>query len=417
MAPERSDKGGPRKSKNSRSYMVADEEEAFSEQSMHRRILKLSFLNTIQRRHIKQHQKNIEVFEQAFATIKSSTGISDIEEIVKIFILLEQRNFSLLTYVNQLNKEIESVGTRNRELQSQLNAHQHEEVERGDRKKSALREITTQIEKTHIATHEKDKMIKNASAALDVCRPLIWNIVKFLKQEIPSLVNMGYEGDTPPMKPPPQDDQAENLNIYLTYIEDALLQFRVSLPTDVLLHYQLPQPTERPKAQTDWRPRDLPCAHVGEDSDDDPEAGIAEKPWTRSELREKAQAMIQRRRKKPGQTVKMGDHVQERRQDIGDENPGSSMAIAANDTGRNTGGPPPSKEYGASSVASKESGGDSGASGGGPSSKSPTMSATKKATSSDFKEPMQEDESGDRNGSKPHRDEMWWREQGKEKKK
>ena len=34
---------------------------------------------------------------EAFATIKSSTGISDIEEIVKIFIGLEQRNFSLLT--------------------------------------------------------------------------------------------------------------------------------------------------------------------------------------------------------------------------------------------------------------------------------------------------------------------------------
>merc|ERR1719386_641045 len=62
------------KGKNRRTYMVADEEEAFSETAMHQKILKLSFLNTIQRRHIRQHQKNIEVFEQAFATIKSSTG-------------------------------------------------------------------------------------------------------------------------------------------------------------------------------------------------------------------------------------------------------------------------------------------------------------------------------------------------------
>ena len=77
-----------------KNFMVADEEEAFSENAMHRRILKVCFLNTIQRRHIKQHMKNIEVFEQAFATIKSSTQISDIEEIVKIFVSLEQRNFS-----------------------------------------------------------------------------------------------------------------------------------------------------------------------------------------------------------------------------------------------------------------------------------------------------------------------------------
>merc|ERR1712060_759900 len=121
MAPERTEKGASRgRPKGVRSYMVADEEEAFSEQSMHRRILKLSFLNTIQRRHIRQHQKNIEVFEQAFATIKSSTGISDIEEIVKIFIGLEQRNFSLLTYVNTLNREIESFDKQNQELESQI---------------------------------------------------------------------------------------------------------------------------------------------------------------------------------------------------------------------------------------------------------------------------------------------------------
>merc|ERR1712039_96385 len=123
------EKGASRgRPKGVRSYMVADEEEAFSEQSMHRRILKLSFLNTIQRRHIKQHQKNIEVFEQAFATIKSTTGISDIEEIVKIFVALEQRNFSLLTYVNQLNGDIEAIEIRNRELQNNLKLHQEDEV-------------------------------------------------------------------------------------------------------------------------------------------------------------------------------------------------------------------------------------------------------------------------------------------------
>ena len=41
---------------------------------------------------------------QAFATIKSSTQISDIEEIVKIFVSLEQRNFSFLAF------EIKALG-------------------------------------------------------------------------------------------------------------------------------------------------------------------------------------------------------------------------------------------------------------------------------------------------------------------
>merc|ERR1719343_767876 len=115
---------------------------------MHRRILKLSFLNTIQRRHIKQHQKNIEVFEQAFATIKSSTGISDIEEIVKIFISLEQRNFSLLTYVNNLNRDIESLEKRNRNLEDQLQAQKKSEEDSDKKRTDILAELKQQIETT-----------------------------------------------------------------------------------------------------------------------------------------------------------------------------------------------------------------------------------------------------------------------------
>merc|ERR1719389_224005 len=124
--------GDGRKSKTR--SLKADEEEHFNSPAVMRRILKLAFLNAIQRRHIRQHQKNIEVFEQAFATIKSTTGISDIEEIVKIFVGLEQRNFSLLTYVNQLNREIEAIEIRNKELAFQLDTYQKDENDSRKRK-------------------------------------------------------------------------------------------------------------------------------------------------------------------------------------------------------------------------------------------------------------------------------------------
>jgi len=289
---------GSGKGKNRRAYMVADEEEAFSEPAMHRRILKLSFLNTIQRRHIKQHQKNIEVFEQAFATIKSSTGISDIEEIVKIFIALEQRNFSLLTYVNQLNREIETIEIRNRELNTQLSTYKQDQSQSAVRKGEALSEISVQIEKTKSATKEKEKMIQDSADALKECRPLIENIVSHLKDKLPGLISAGYEGDPPNMKIGTPDDHEENLNNYLMYIEEAILQFRVSLSQDVQQMAELrPQP---PKAtQRLQKPGDLPSAHItGDDSDDDPDTGLGDRPWTRNELRDRAQAMIQRRKRK-----------------------------------------------------------------------------------------------------------------------
>merc|ERR1719428_2447290 len=152
-------------------YLIADEEEDFSDNNVMRRILKLAFLNCIQRRHIKQHQKNIEVFEQAFATIKSTTGISDIEEIVKIFVKLEERNFSLLTYVNTLNREIESLEKRNRELSEQIKAQKELEKFGEVRRKEKLEELRTQIQSTTLVSEENIHSFEQHNDILEKCKP------------------------------------------------------------------------------------------------------------------------------------------------------------------------------------------------------------------------------------------------------
>merc|ERR1719454_2473311 len=131
--------------KNRTRCLKADEEENFNSTAVMRRILKLAFLNAIQRRHIRQHQKNIEVFEQAFATIKSTTGISDIEEIVKIFVSLEQRNFSLLTYVNTLNREIESLEKSNRDLAERIATQRRSEEMSEQQRERRLSELKARI--------------------------------------------------------------------------------------------------------------------------------------------------------------------------------------------------------------------------------------------------------------------------------
>ncbi|CAJ1337228.1 unnamed protein product, partial [Effrenium voratum] len=394
----RTDKSEERRGASRRkNYMVADEEEAFSESAMHRRILKVCFLNTIQRRHIKQHMKNIEVFEQAFSTIKSSTLISDIEEIVKIFVSLEQRNFSLLTYVNQLNRDIETIQIRNKELQATIDARNPEgpadpwkdmnphasenfpavltyagkQVAEQGHDARALAEIKQQIQKTLDATEEKDHDVAALSKYLEECRPNIWNIVKFLKEEIPSLVEQGYEGDLPAMKMSAPDEHDGQMNHHLMYVEEALMLFRACLGSADMRHtgVQAKQPAGLKK------PTDLPSmahftlANAPDDDDDDDEAGIETSTWTRSELRHKAQQNIARRRRKPGQTGNKLS-MEERRADYDEE--GSSMRRE---------GSLPSKELGEAPQFSKSS----------------SMVDNKT------------EETG--------RDEMWWRGAGREKKK
>merc|ERR1719272_772476 len=148
-----------------------------------RRILKLAFLNAIQRRHIRQHQKNIEVFEQAFATIKSTTGISDIEEIVKIFVSLEQRNFSLLTYVNNLNREIESIEKRNRNLDEQLQSQKKMEQEGEKRRFDILADLKQQIISTVSSTEENVTQATAQQEVVDRCRPFVHQILKTVEKE------------------------------------------------------------------------------------------------------------------------------------------------------------------------------------------------------------------------------------------
>eukprot|EP00438_Fugacium_kawagutii_P022001 Skav217029 [mRNA] locus=scaffold1803:367117:393577:- [translate_table: standard] len=84
-------------------YVQADEEEHFNSTLVMRRILKLAFLNAIQRRHIRQHQKNIEVD----TTTLSVTGEG------------EKKRIAALT---DLKSQIESTGaaTEDNKLQASI---------------------------------------------------------------------------------------------------------------------------------------------------------------------------------------------------------------------------------------------------------------------------------------------------------
>jgi len=299
-------------SSKNRSFIVAPEEDEFSDSGFMKRILKLAFLNTIQRRHIKQHQKNIEVFEQAFATIKSTTGISDIEEIVKIFVKLEERNFSLLTYVNTLNREIESLEKRNRELSEQIKAQKELELEGEQRRKEKLEELKSQIQSTTLVSEENIHSFEQHAEILEKCKPLILGISKTVEKE-----NRGFGGQVP------SETSDDNILSWLSYIERSLTQWRDFLPeTKDTRHFKpfpytvgaqvkmlAPKKHTHPPPQL-LRPGDLPNATLVQegaqgargpvrpdgDSDSD-EEDYGDHPWSRQELKDKTLASLAKRRK------------------------------------------------------------------------------------------------------------------------
>ncbi|KAF4727290.1 coiledcoil domain containing, partial [Perkinsus olseni] len=100
--------------------ILADGEAHYSESTLQCRILKLALFNAIQRRHIQQHLAKQEVIEGAFRVIKQTTGISDVEEITRIFVELEKDNYSLLKYMNEVQEQILHLVQDNKALERSL---------------------------------------------------------------------------------------------------------------------------------------------------------------------------------------------------------------------------------------------------------------------------------------------------------
>ncbi len=91
-------------------YTGIHEKTSVNQKQLCRRVFQLAFFNAIQRRRIRKYQKSREIFEQATETIHLSTGIDSLEEIVSIFSQMEDRSFSLMTYVSSAYSDIEQVG-------------------------------------------------------------------------------------------------------------------------------------------------------------------------------------------------------------------------------------------------------------------------------------------------------------------
>ncbi|KAI8803775.1 hypothetical protein BJ742DRAFT_907451, partial [Cladochytrium replicatum] len=72
--------------------------------------------------------ESLEYLERAFIEIRKVTGISDITELVQRFKAVEDQNFSLFNYVNEINNEIEKMAEEIVEIQKHIDEYEVEHV-------------------------------------------------------------------------------------------------------------------------------------------------------------------------------------------------------------------------------------------------------------------------------------------------
>jgi hypothetical protein len=334
-------------------------QENFNAPLVMRRILKLAFLNAIQRRHLKQQMKNSEVFEQAFATIKSSTGIAQVDEIVKIFIGLEQRNFSLLTYVNVLNGQIETFEKNNCQLEETLQTKKRTDEEGEQKRTHALKDLMQQIESTSKATEENRRQTRDQDEILERCKPLIRDILEKIVVDGSSCIDSGEdEGAKETAKGfgghPAPELAGGNVLAFLTHIEKTLTEWQDFIPEAHARHaksnkgnyrytignqvLQLqPKNFERKGGHHVTllvKQGELPSAAANkEDDSSDDDDDLANHPWDWKELREKAIGAVAKRRRHRKIEAPSGPQATEQsRNEAAEASPGAG-ALAAEPSG------------------------------------------------------------------------------------
>eukprot|EP00921_Rhytidocystis_pertsovi_P015755 GHVQ01024996.1.p1 GENE.GHVQ01024996.1~~GHVQ01024996.1.p1 ORF type:complete len:634 (+),score=90.37 GHVQ01024996.1:3435-5336(+) len=278
----------------------------FNHVALKKNILKTAMLNSIQRRDIRQRQKNLELFETAIADIRSSTGISDIEEIVTIFVSLEKRNYSLLTYVNTLYNQIESHEIFNRNLSEQLDLQQRQQQQAEATRQKAVEETERRIEITSRLCEEGEHGRCQQEALLRRCRAAI---VRGVQAVAPVWTERGAD--------PVPDVECDTILPLLHYLHRCLLSWKQYLPradpeclwltkddspanrtlqcvpaaiAKVDVNYIIKQTPElQSLLQAVWRPSELPgnvSLQSAIDSDSE-EEDLLERPLSMKELQQK----------------------------------------------------------------------------------------------------------------------------------
>ena len=121
-----------------------------------------------------QRKERMQNFEEAFRKISGATGISDVDELVRVFIENEEQNFSLFRYMNEQTAEIER-------LEDEINVLQEEgercRAKQGDNAndKEEIMEIERQIKATEEQTaiyslkcEESQKLLDEAKDEIKV---------------------------------------------------------------------------------------------------------------------------------------------------------------------------------------------------------------------------------------------------------
>ena len=121
-------------------------------------------------------QSKVQSFEEAFQKIKEATGTSDMDELVKNFIVSEEQNFSLYNYLNDLSRESEKLDEQIEEIKFEIEKYKGQDEATEELHKKLVKEYDEKIAACREKTEKQEQNYQSVVRALSIMKNSIVSI-------------------------------------------------------------------------------------------------------------------------------------------------------------------------------------------------------------------------------------------------
>lgn len=246
-----------------------------------------------EKRRKEKEEHSVEAYESKFKEIEQITGETDLDKLVDRFIQVENKNYALFNFVNELNNQVEFLQDQIDQIQTDMRMFEKQGIELEEQRKHILKELEHKHRCSTQLAEEYEEKIKANKKILDQSRVGIQSLFTKIncdRSQIDILL-LSKEGVT-----------ETNMSQYLGIIDsrtDELLKWQsilISKKENVPFKERAPNYIgEGAQAKQSRQNMPIPSTGDGYDAQGDGELEEVLKPLTRDELQNRVMDGVKRK--------------------------------------------------------------------------------------------------------------------------
>lgn len=122
----------------------------------------------------------VNTFVEVFEDIKAATGCESVNDLVEKFVKVEEQNFSLFNYVNELNMEVEKLEEQMGDIRGEIAKYRGQGNQHEAQRKKVLADLEERLGRTETKAEEYERKHEAASEAMTTLKEGITTVFERL---------------------------------------------------------------------------------------------------------------------------------------------------------------------------------------------------------------------------------------------